>query len=64
VELEREYGAIGRKLGHAHEELSIAGDAIIAKLHTIIHDHDRNSLSKRLPASVFSRPLPACLQEA
>lgn len=64
VELEREYGAIGRKLDHAHEEFNIASDAVLAKLHSIIHDHDRNSLSRRLPASVFSQPLPAFLQDA
>ena len=64
VELEREYGAIGRKLNHAHEQFNITSDAVIAKLHNIICDHDRNSLSKRLPASIFSRPVPAFLQDA
>jgi hypothetical protein len=64
VELEREYGAIGRKLGHAHEEFNIASDTVTAKLHNIIRDHDRNSLSRRLPTSIFSRPLPAFLQDA
>lgn len=64
VELEREYGANGRKLNHAHEQFNIASDAVTAKLHNIIRDHDRNSLSRRLPASLFSRPFPTCLQDA
>ena len=64
VETEREYGAIGRKLNHAYEEFNVASDATTANLHNIIHDHDRNSLSRRLPASIFSRRLPAFLQDA
>ena len=63
VELEREYGTIGRKLDHAHEQFNIASDAVTAKLHNIIRDHDRNSLSRRVPASIFSRPFPAFLQD-
>jgi hypothetical protein len=63
VELEREYGTNGRKLANAHEQFNIASDAVTAKLHNIIRDHDRNSLSRRLPASIFSRPFPAFLQD-
>ena len=63
MELEREYGAIGRKLDHAHEEFNIASDAVTAKLHNIIRDHDQNSLSRQLTASIFSQTSPAFLQD-
>ncbi|KAF8877620.1 hypothetical protein BD779DRAFT_1556937, partial [Infundibulicybe gibba] len=63
IDLELEYASYHRKIIDGLEEFIKTTDDNSNKINDIIKNHDRHSLSKRFPASLFPTSLPAILSK-
>lgn len=62
IELEAEYASFGRKLSHALDDLTVANRNVHTDIEKIIQAHDRGSIVKHIPKSLFGGKLPASIQ--
>jgi hypothetical protein len=62
IDLEAEYATRGRQLSEACEENVDINREICQYIQQKIEEHDQNSLAKKMPKTLTSRPLPDILQ--
>lgn len=61
IDLEAEYATFGRNIIHGFDDLVRADQSIRDEAKKIIETHDRSTLSKEMPATLFSSSLPASI---
>ncbi len=61
IELEAEYATFGRNLIHGFGDVAKADHELSFSLRKNLEIHDRSTLSKKMPASVFGAALPASI---
>lgn len=62
IDLEAEYGRCGHAIVEAYEKSTKANRELSQYMHQKLEDHDRNSLVKKMPKRLTSRPLHDILQ--
>lgn len=63
IDLEADYGTSGRKIVDAYEQNTKINGELAQYMHEKIEEHDRNSLVKKMPKMLTTRPLPDVLQK-
>ena len=63
VDMEEEYATFCRNLNQGFEELAKTDHVVNVSVKNIIGTHDRRSLSKKLPLTLFSPTFPASLSK-
>jgi hypothetical protein len=63
VDLEKEYAACGRTIVNGLEDILRINEGIGQRLRQTMEDHDRQTLSKKFPNTLFSSPLSAMFSD-
>ena len=63
IELEAEYATFCRSLAHRLDDAVKADGDTCDRVRKIMETHDRNTLSKKLPSSVFASDIPASIMK-
>jgi hypothetical protein len=62
IELEAEYASFGRSLIHGLDDLTTANRNIHSEIEKIIATHNRSSVVKQVPSSLFASKLPSSIK--
>ncbi|KAI0792899.1 hypothetical protein C8Q75DRAFT_751872 [Abortiporus biennis] len=63
IGVEAEYGTFGRNLTNALEDVVKSHEDVCLKMRKVVEIHDRGSLEKNAPKSLFSKGLPSSLSK-
>ncbi|KAF7796768.1 hypothetical protein EIP86_007951 [Pleurotus ostreatoroseus] len=63
IDLEADYATFGRKLIHGFEDLIKTQEGLNTTIRKNLETHDRGTLSKKMPTSIFKTQLPASIMK-